>query len=127
MGAVGGAGGDGVERLQAGHQFAGGKALDLEPAVGGLGDELRHLLGGAEDGVERLGKLDVRRHVTSGWDCATAGLAIAVAVAATAAPLRNVRLSMVNSSPEAPPNAARMTCGPGAAASAADTVSGITP
>jgi hypothetical protein len=45
-----------------------------------------------------LGKLDVSRHFTSGWDWATAGLAIAVAAAATVALLRNVRLSMVDSS-----------------------------
>jgi hypothetical protein len=49
-GAVGGR----IERLQTGDQFTGREDLDLEFVVGHFGDLLRHHLGAAIDGVERL-------------------------------------------------------------------------
>jgi hypothetical protein len=48
------AGGNRVERLQAGHDLAGREDLNLELAVGGVADELGKLLRRAEDRVERL-------------------------------------------------------------------------
>ena len=51
-----GRGADGIERLQAGDDLAGGEGLDLELVVGGLGDVFRKRLRGAEDGVERFRK-----------------------------------------------------------------------
>jgi hypothetical protein len=45
---------DGVGGLQRGHDFAGREDLDLEFAVGQVGDHLGHDLGAAIDRVERL-------------------------------------------------------------------------
>ncbi len=45
---------DGIERLEAGDELAGGKGLDLEFVVGGLRHVFREGLRGAVDGVERF-------------------------------------------------------------------------
>ncbi len=50
-----GAGLDGIEHLQRGHDLARGKDADLELAVGDLADALGDQLGGAVDGVQALG------------------------------------------------------------------------
>ena len=42
----------GIEDLQARHDFAGGKGLDLEFVVGGFADHFGHLLGAAVQRVE---------------------------------------------------------------------------
>jgi hypothetical protein len=46
----------GIERLQAGHDFARRKGLDLKLVVGGISDVFRKGLRGAEDGIERFWK-----------------------------------------------------------------------
>ena len=43
-----------IDHLQPGDDLARGKRLDLEPVVGRLGDEARHVFGGAVDRVEGL-------------------------------------------------------------------------
>ena len=70
----------GIERLQARHDLAGGKGLDLEFVVGGF----RHVFGECLAPRHRcvssdFGKLDVSRHFSSGIDCAMAGAAIVLA------------------------------------------------
>ena len=44
----------GIGGLQAGHDLAGGEDLDLELAIGGVADHLRHHFGATIDGVERF-------------------------------------------------------------------------
>src|SRR5664279_3311530 len=44
----------GIEDLQAGNDFAGGKGLELEFIIGGFADRLGHLLGAAMQRIQRL-------------------------------------------------------------------------
>ncbi len=64
---------DGVEHLQSGDDLTRGEPLDLELAAGGRGDAL-------------LGKLEARRHLTSGPPCAIAGATPAARMPAIPAP-----------------------------------------
>ena len=73
--ALDGAGLDGVEHLQAGHDLAGREKLNLEAVVGHLGNALDQGVGGAVQRVEHPGKLEARRHLISGSDWAMAGAA----------------------------------------------------
>ena len=51
-----GCGAHGIERLQAGHDLAGRKGLDLKLVVGGISDVFGKGLRGAENGIERFWK-----------------------------------------------------------------------
>jgi hypothetical protein len=75
--------------LQRRHDFAGSKGLDLELVVGGFGYRLGQDLGRAEQRIERFWPTAVKRHFTSGIDCAMAGEAIAVAAKPMPAALMN--------------------------------------
>src|SRR5712692_4464328 len=66
----------GVEHLQTGHKFTGGKRLNLKAIVGDFG------------------QLAVSRHFTSGIDCAIAGAATALAARPTPPAFRNSRRFM---------------------------------
>ena len=69
----------GIEHLQAGHDFAGGKDLDLEFVVGRLGHAFAMISAPPYSVSSDFGQLAVIRHFNSGIDCAIAGAAIAAA------------------------------------------------
>ena len=89
----------GIERLQAGHDLARRKGLDLKLVVGGVSDVFRKSLRRAEDGIERFWKARGQAPLDLGRPCAIAGAATSAVAPARAPPLRNVRRFMMCSLP----------------------------
>jgi hypothetical protein len=80
---------DGIDDVQAGHDFARGKDLNLEFIVGRFGHALAIISAAPNSVSSDFGQLQVIRHLNSGIDCAIAGAAIALAATPRPAALMN--------------------------------------